>query len=112
MPKIGTKTYDQYTVNANSVQYKGPAHTVSRSDLLQLGRTLPTASGSADRGVQKSVTKLTRTCTINTETGATRNGIVNFETSFPVGISEADALSLIADAATAAASSCDRQRDG
>lgn len=99
MPKIGTKTYGTYGVQADVVQYNGPAHTVSNKDLLGLKRTLPTISGANDRGVIKSASKLTRTLVINAETGQKRDAIVTIETSFPVGALDADIDAVMADAA-------------
>lgn len=103
MPKLGTKTYSTFKVEPDAVSYFGPAHTVTQRDLLGLRRTLPKSSG-ADRGVQKSSSKLTRSVVINAETGAMRDAIVSVETSLPVGITQADADTLLADAQALAAS--------
>lgn len=94
---LNTLAYNQDSfVSNNKVLYTGPSHSFSVKDVISLGRTAakPTATFA---GVARSETKRTKTVVLNGDASTTGEAIVTLTTSFPVGMAEADADSLVND---------------
>lgn len=93
---VNTKAYAKDRVNPDSIDFVGPANTLSRKDVLQTKRIYPKRGGGTD-GVARPSCKITRTVTVNATTGAAAEGNIRVEGSLPVGMSAADVESLLAD---------------
>jgi hypothetical protein len=92
---ISTKTYSQDRIAPDAVSYAGPANTLSSKDIVELKRVYPKPVKDF-AGVARPSIKTTRTCTL--ADGVTKvDAILMTSGSLPVGISDADASSLIAD---------------
>lgn len=94
---LNTLAYDQDSfVSNNKVLYTGPSHDFSNKDTLSLGRTA--AKPTTDfAGVARSEVKRTKTVVLNGDSATTAEAIVTLTTSFPVGMLETDADSLVND---------------
>lgn len=94
---FNTRTYtlDRYN-SPDNVSYVGPANTISVKDILSLSRTFPKPV-SDNRGVGKPYVKRTKTVVVNPTTGETKDLIVYFGGSVPVGTSDAEIDAVLAD---------------
>lgn len=97
MITINTKQYDQDTNNGSSATYTGPAHSLTDKDVVGLGRVLPKRNGT-NLGVAKGSVYFNRSVVVNALTGQKEIAALRIETSFPVGMPEADQTAMIADA--------------
>lgn len=104
MATLNTRTYNQDTVEANSVRYTGPAHTFSTNDVMQAARIYPKAGRNGDLGVARPEMKLTKSVVVNAVTGERKDAILRINGSLPVGMSAADIEGMLADAASFATS--------
>lgn len=86
---VNTKAYDQDSTGIDVVGYRGPAHTFSMKDYLQLKRVAPKSSSSF-AGVSRVTAKFSRTVVLNSDPTKTAEAIVEVTTSLPVGMAEAD----------------------
>lgn len=87
---INTKTYTADSFDKNRVIYAGPSNTVTVKDTFNLSRVAPKPTKDF-AGVARSSGKLTRTLTVtNGGVSSAADGIVDFQTSIPVGAAAAD----------------------
>jgi hypothetical protein len=91
---ISTKTYEaDAAVSANQIPYKGPSHTISVKDRLDLYRTDPKGTTTFS-GVARARAKFVRTLTLTGAKTVSGDAIGDINVSVPVGASDAviDAL--------------------
>lgn len=101
---INTHTYNVDSIQANTVRYVGPGHTFSMLNQCDLSRVYPKSGKNGDQGVARPEARFERTVVTNATTGVTKPAILRVSGSLPVGMSEAEILSLLAEAAAFAAS--------
>lgn len=93
---INTKTYAVDRVNPDSVDFAGPAQTLSKKDAFQTKRIYPKKGGGTN-GVARPSCKVTRTVTVSAVTGESADAHIRCEGSLPVGMSDLDIESLLSD---------------
>jgi hypothetical protein len=93
---INTKTYVGDNFAPDAVGYKGPAHTLSVTDFLLLGRVLPKPTTTFS-GVGRTQAKLTRTLTLTGALTPTGQAINTINHSIPVGASGTDIDAMLDD---------------
>lgn len=97
-----TLTVNALTYNVDSqrspdiVRYSGPSNTLSTKDYIDLYRTSPKPTATF-AGVGKAEAKLTRTLTDGADVVGT--GILQVQTSFPVGASSTEMQAMVDDLA-------------
>jgi hypothetical protein len=97
---ISTKTYSQDRISPDAIAYAGPANTLSIVDLIEHKRVYPKPV-KGFLGVAKPQIKLTRTVTLADTTS--HDAILTIGGSLPVGMSDADIVTLLTDAKDALA---------
>lgn len=92
---VSTKSYTLDRSQPDAISYKGPAHTLSIKDLIELKRVYPKpVKGFA--GVARPTIKVVKTVLL--ADGVTHaDAIVNVTGSFPVGMSDADVGLMVDD---------------
>jgi hypothetical protein len=91
---VSTKSYTQDRVAPDAVVYKGPAATFTSKDVIEAKRLDPKPTKDF-RGVSRPQYKLTRTVTLDDATK--KDAIITISGSLPVGMSNADVVSMISD---------------
>lgn len=91
---VSTKTYSQDRIAPDVISYTGPANTLSNKDVIELKRVYPKPVKDF-AGVARPSIKTVRTCTL--ADGSLVDAILLTSGSLPVGVSDADLSSLIAD---------------
>ncbi len=86
---VNAKAFSVDTGTANSVNYFGPAHTVSVKDDIRLSRVLPKPT-TVFSGVGRTSAKLTRTLTLTGALTSTWDMICDVQITTPVGAASAD----------------------
>lgn len=84
----------------DSYRYTGPSHTLSTKDYIDLKRTPPKVTADSN-GKGRSQVKLTRTMTDGTD--PVGDGIMNIDSSIPVGTQSSEISGMLTDLATWAA---------
>lgn len=92
---VSTKSYTQDRVAPDAIVYKGPAETFTVKDSIEAKRVHPRPTKDF-RGVSRPQYKLTRT--VELDDASKRDAILTISGSLPVGMSNADVASMIADA--------------
>ena len=100
---INTKAYKADRVNPDSIDFAGPAQTLTIKDSLQTKRIYPKKGGGTG-GVARPACKMTKTVVVDVISGRTAEGHIRIEGSLPVGMSAVDIESLLSDAVAYAAS--------
>lgn len=98
-----TRTYNADRIQPDSVVYTGSGNTFSTTDKVELKRAYPKPAGNF-LGVAKPTAKQTKTVTVNSSTGETKDAILMLSGSLPVGMAAADIEGLLADMAAFCAS--------
>lgn len=94
---FNAKTFTADSYQANSVDYVGPAKTLSIKDNFHLARVAPKPT-SVFSGVARSKAKLVRTLNLTGALTTTGDIIVDINISAPVGAASADVDGAVNDA--------------
>lgn len=94
---ISTRTYAADRVNPDSVDFAGPANTLSVKDMFQTKRIYPKRGTNGSAGVARPSCKRTATTVVNATTGAVDDVILRCEGSIPVGATDTVIEAVIAD---------------
>lgn len=86
---VNTKNFNLDNYGSNAAFYYGPAHTLSLSDDIRLGKVYPKPT-VVFSGVGRSAAKLTRSLTLTGALTPTALAILDISGSFPVGAAGAD----------------------
>lgn len=78
---MNTRTYNRFRGFADVVEYNGPDHTTSVTDLLHLRRVLPKVTSNS-AGVSRPSLKYEKSV-VNSTTGVTHKVIATFAMSVP-----------------------------
>lgn len=92
---LSTKSYNQDRITPDAVTYTGPAHTFTVKDSVEAKRVQPKPTKDF-RGVSRPQYKIVRTCVLDDLTS--KDAILTISGSLPVGMTNADVDSLLADA--------------
>lgn len=98
---INTKIFKIQRTQPDSVTYKGPASTLSKTDSLVAKRTMPKPS-SDFTSVGRPSLKRTRDVVVDTVSGKTRPAVLELTGSLPVGMTAAEITELVTDLVSAA----------
>lgn len=93
---INAKTYTGNNFNGNSVQYNGPAKTLSIKDDVKLSQSAPKPTDTFS-GLSRTQAKMTRTLTLTGALTPTGDAIITIDVAIPVGFASADVDSLLND---------------
>jgi len=101
---VNAKSYTAQSFGPKTVGYSGPGHTISVKDDIKITQAEPKPTATF-AGVAKASVKLTRTLDLdNGGVLSVGNGIVEINTSIPVGADSADIDAMLNDMGAALAS--------
>lgn len=99
---VNTISYKQDRVLPDAITYVAPTHSFSQSNKIEYKRVYPKAGGDGFAGVARPLVRVTRSVVINATTGERKDAILTIGGSLPVGMTDADIATLLADAASLA----------
>lgn len=98
---VNTKIFKIQRTQPDSVVYKGPAGSLSKTDSLVFKRTMPKPSSDFTSVGRPSI-KRTRDVVVDSISGKTRPAVLELTGSLPVGMTAVEITELVTDLVSAA----------